>query len=799
MLKNYLKIAWRNLLKNRMFSFINIMGLAIGISCCVLIYLYVQNELSYDRYNEKADRIYRVTSYIRKQSKEETFVPTSPIMSRRIKENFPEVENAVRFQFSSRQLSYDNRKFPEARMTYADSTVFEVFTFPLIAGDPITALKEPYSVVLSETAVKRYFGNADAFGKTMKLSDTINLKVTGIMKDIPRTSHFTFDCAISRSTIGEMARGDTNWVQNDELNWFNCDSYSYLLLKENADPKALQSKVNTLFDKEQLDIKKSYGMWMNAQLQPLTDIHLKSELEHEIKGSEKGDIMYVYIFSATAILILLIACCNFINLSTARSLNRSKEIGLRKVIGAMRGQLIAQFLGESVLFSLIASILSIVFVILAIPLFNSFLATELSLNLSVLWIYLLIIASVGFLSGLYPALLMSSFAPIKSLKGKISHGFADLLFRKGLVVFQFSIAIILIIGTTLILNQLSFIQNAKIGMNKEQLVGITMKGSDREKADVFIKELTRNPKVVAATLNGFNFKGISNITMWPEGFAENEMTSSNVFAVDENFLKVMQIDLAAGRDFSKDFPTDVTEAFIVNEAAVKEFNWKSPKEALGKKIDWGGGKKGKVIGVTKDFNYASLHDEVEPLVIHIFPQWYKFITLRLKTDNLVATMKDIETSWKKISTSGGFEYAFLEDDFNSLYQAEQNMRSVLSAFTLLAVLVACLGLFGLAAFTIKQRFREIGIRKVLGSSSRDIVRLLSKDFLKLVLISIVIASPVAWYGGYKWLQDFAYKANISWWIFIIAGGLALVIAFVTVAFQALRAANANPVKSLRTE
>lgn len=799
MIRNYLKIAWRNLLKNKMFSFINIMGLAIGISGCVLIYLYVQKELSYDKHNEKADRIFRLTSFIQQSSKIDEFVPTSPIMSLRLKENFPEVEKAVRMIFSGRQLSYNNRKFPEAQIMYADSTLFDVFTFPMKEGDPKTALKEPYSVVLTQKAVKKYFGNEDAYGKTMKLSDTINLKVTGILEDIPATSHFSFDCAIARSTLAAMTKNDSTWQQDSEFNWFNCDSYTYLLLAPGTNYKDFEAKANKLFDKEQADLRKNIGMSMNIRMQPLTDIHLKSHLTHEIKSVVNGDITYVYIFSATAILILLIACCNFINLSTARSLNRSKEIGLRKVIGAKRSQLIFQFLGESFLVAVIASILSLLFVALAIPLFNSFIVSNLSMNISVIWIYIGIILSVGFLAGLYPALLMSSFAPIKSLKGKVSHGFVDLLFRKGLVVFQFSIAVVLIIGTNLILNQLSYIQNAKIGMNREKVVGISLKGADQPKGDVFLKELSANPKVVAATLNGFNFKGIANITLLPEGKAGNELTSSNVFSVDENYLKTMQIGLVAGRDFSKDFPSDVREAFIVNEAAVKEFGWKTPKEAIGKRIDWAFGKTGKVIGVVKDYNYASMHDEIKPLVIHIFPQWFNTLTLRLKTDDLAGTMKEIEKTWKKVSVEGAFNYAFLDDDFNSLYKSEENMRSVLGAFTVLAVLVACLGLFGLAAFTIRQRFREIGIRKVLGSSVSGIVTLLSKDFLKLVLISIVIAIPIAWYGGYKWLQDFAYKTSISWVVFFVAGLLAVVIALLTVSILAIKAAKANPVKSIRTE
>lgn len=799
MFKNYLKIAWRNLCKNKLFSFINIFGLAVGISCCILIFLYVQNELSYDAFNERVDRIYRITSIIHQPKKTDCFAPTSPITAERLQQNFPEIKKIVRFSSSKRTISYNNKKFFDATVLYADSTLFDVFTLPMISGNPSKALIAPYSIVLTETAVKRYFGDEPAIGKMMKFSDTLNLLVTGVIKDIPKNSHFKFDCILSRSTVADLNKNNSDWIEGSEKNWFNCDSYSYLLLAGHVDGKVLETKANKFLDKEMVETKKAIGMWINVGIQPLKDIHLHSHLDHEIKGAEQGDITYVYIFSATAFLILLIACCNFINLSTARSLNRSKEIGLRKVIGAMRSQLIFQFLGESVVFSFISCILSLLFILLAIPLFNSFIGTELTLTLNVFWIYLALICCIGFLAGLYPALLMSSFSPIQSLKGKINHGLGDIFFRKGLVVFQFSIAIMLIIGTTLILNQLDFIQHKNLGINKEQVVGIELRGPDQRKGEILLKELSKNPKIIGATLNSFSFKSMSNITLLPEGSAENEVTACNVFSVDENFLSTMKVELVSGRDFSKSFPTDVNEAFIVNEAAAKAYGWKTPKDALGKKIEWAFGKKGKVIGVVKDFNYASLHNGIEPLLIHIFPQWYNTITLRLKTDNLTATMKDLESAWKVSSTENPFKYAFLEDDFNSLYKSEQNMRTVLSAFTFLSVLVACLGLFGLAAFTIKQRFKEIGIRKVLGASIGGVVDLLSKDFLKLVLISIFISSPLAWYASHKWLQDFAYKVDISWWIFLISGAMALLIAFTTVCFQAIRAASTNPVKSLRTE
>lgn len=799
MLKNYFKIAWRNLLRNKLYSLINIIGLAIGVSCCVLIFLYVQYELSYDSYNTKAGRLFRLTTESHEPKKTEHFAPTSPMVSQRIHDNFPEVEQFARLNFSKRSVSYGTAKFYDTRILYADSSLLTMFTFPMLAGDPVKALTAPYSIVLTESAAKKYFGNEPAYGKTMKMSDTIPLQVTGIIRDIPANSHIKFDCILSRTTMSEMNKHNEQWKEENERNWFNCDSYAYILLSEKTDYRKFEPKMNRVIEKEMMELRKSVGMWMNIRLQPVKDIHLKSHLDAEFRGNDNSDIAYVYIFSGTAFLILLIACCNFINLSTARSINRSKEIGLRKVIGAKRMQLVAQFLGESLLFSGIASLLSLLIVLAAIPAFNTFIGVPLSLNLSVFWIYLVIIAAVGILASLYPALLMSSFTPITSLKGKVSHGLADIFFRKGLVVFQFSIAVMLIVGSSLILQQLDFIQHRNIGMNKEQVMGIELRAPDARRGEVILKELSKNPNVVNATLNGFSFKGMANITLLPEGTSENELTSCNVFSVDENFLKTFQIGLVAGRDFSKDFPNDVNDAFIVNETAVKTFGWKTPKEALGKKIQWGGGKEGKVIGVTKDFNYASLRDEINPLLIHIFPPWYNTVTLRLKTNDLPKTLRDIETAWKSVVTESPFKYAFVEDDFNSLYRSERNMRSVLGAFTFLSVLIACLGLFGLAAFTIKQRFREIGIRKVLGSSVSGIVQLLSRDFLKLVLLSILIACPLAWYAMHLWLQDFAFKIEIGWWVFILAGSMALLVAFATVCFQAMKAALANPVKSLRTE
>lgn len=798
MIQNYFKIAWRNLWKNRLYSLINLLGLAIGIGCCALIYLYVSRELSYDAYNEKADRIFRMTTVAYHKDKTDRFAPTSPIMAQKLLDNFPEVERMVRLNVSMRPLSYKDRKFYDMRIYYSDSTLFDVFTLPAVAGDTKQALNKPYSIVITESAARRYFGDAPALGQLMQLSDTVNVQVTAVIKDIPENSHFKFDCFLSRATLRDLMKDNPEW-RDEEQNWFNCNTYSYILLRPGADASKMQPRFNAFMTKDMADVRKAVGMYANIDLQPVRDIYLRSHLDADYKGVKHGDITYVYIFIGSALLILLIACSNFINLSTARSLNRAREIGLRKVIGARRVQLIAQFLGESVLFAFAGALLSWLLVLPGISVFNSLLGTELHFTAGLLWMYLVVIVAVGVLAGVYPALLMSSFAPVRSLKGRVSHHLADVLFRKGLVVFQFSIAIVLIIGTTVVLNQLNYIQNHNIGLNRDQVLNIDLRALGRQQRDVLLKSMQQNPKVVSASLNGFSFKGISNITVLPEGTSEQELKACPVFAADEQFFKTWQVTFVAGRDFSKDFPSDLNEAFIINEAAVKDFGWKSPKEAIGKKIVWAFGKEGKVIGVVKDFNFASLKEEIQPLLVHIFPQWFNGLTLRLKTEQMQGTLAELENAWRSVSPQAPFTYTFADDDFASLYHSEMNMRSVLSAFTVLSVFVACLGLFGLAAFTIRQRNREISIRKVLGSGVSGIVQLLSKDFLKLVLVSVIIAIPIAWYGANSWLRNFAFKTDLHWWTFGIAGAVALFIAFFTVSLQAVKAATANPMNNLRAE
>jgi putative ABC transport system permease protein len=799
MIKNYFKIAWRNLINNKLYSFINIIGLSVGIACCLLIFLYVTSELSFDKFHANATDIYRVALQVNETEKQTKGAATSPIFAPTLSSNFPEIKKAVRIKSMKRELSYDNKKFYDFTAFYADSTFFDVFSFPMIEGDARTALVEPFSIVLTQSSAKKYFGNEPAFGKNMKLSDTITVMVKGIIEDVPANSHLKFDYLVSRSTILDLVKNDSAYIQDYENQWLNLEGFTYILIDSKTDYKVLEGKANALVEKEMTDFKRSTGIWFTVFLQPLTDIHLRSQLEYDLKPSTNSDIKYVYIFSGSALLILLIACSNFINLSTARSLNRSKEIGLRKVVGAGRSQLIAQFLGESVIYVLIACAVSFLFVVVSRPYFNNFTSAPLQLSWQILPAYLIVILVVGILAGLYPAMMMSSFAPIKSLKGHIRHSIQDIIFRKGLVIFQFVIAVVLIVGTITIFRQLNYMQDKNIGLNKEQLLQLQMRGADVRKARTLISEFTRNANVVSASWNNFSFKQLPYITLLPEGRPENEITASAVICADDRFLETYGIELLAGRNFSKDFPADNKESFLVNEASVKEFGWKSPREALGKKIEWGGLKSGKVIGVVKNFNYASLHEEIKPAIIHIYPNWQGFITLRVKTGDLANTLAGIEDTWKNITSGSPFKYSFLEEDFASLYKSEQNMRSILGVFTFLSILVACLGLFGLASFTIRQRNKEIGIRVVLGASVANITKLISADFMKLVFISALIALPAGWFIMNKWLQNFAYRIELSWTFFLLAALVAVFTALLTVSVQAIRAAVNKPVSNLRTE
>ncbi len=795
MLKNYFKTVWRNLQKNKLYSFINITGLSIGIAGCILIFLYIQYEMSYDKFNKNADQVYRLTEILHLPNEDNARAVSSPPMAPLLQAKLPDVLNTVRLSFSGRVLSHNQEKLFDTRIMYADPTLFDVFTFPMIDGNPHVALTNPYSVVLTESAAKKYFGNERALGKTMQLSDTINVTVTGVIKDVPRNAHFTFDAVLSRSTIFQINKED----ESDQ--WYDNNYYTYLLLPPNYPYHLLEPKIKATIDKAMVKSGKETGLWYDFKLQPLTDIHLRSNLNSEINPN--SDITYIYVFSAVAIFILLIACCNFINLSTAKSIQRSKEIGLRKVIGAKRSQLIIQFFSESFLFAITAGVFAIVIILSVLPAFNSFAGKTLSLeyfnNTGLVLAYVLIVLIVGLLAGIYPALLMSSFGPIKAIKRNIKHTWQDILLRKGLVVFQYTIAIILIVGTVLVFRQLEFIQNQKLGLNKEQVLEIPIQNQDAPNDQTLINELRKNPSVIDITRTNFSFKNeLPTIATLYEGAASNEVSSQVTIIADENFLNTFQVQLTAGRNFSALFTTDKDEAFIINETAVKNFGWQTPQQAIGKQIDWGLGKKGKVIGVVKDFNFSSLHSTIKPAIVMMYP-YYDLVAVRIKPQNVTQTITQLKKAWDQTAKNSPFTYSFLDEDFANLYKSEHNMQSVLSLFTVLSIFISCLGLFGLAAYTAERRTKEIGIRKALGASIGGLTGLLAKEFLLLVSVSCIIAFPVAWWLMNNWLKEYAYRTTIQWWMFGLAGLAALLIALITVSFQSIKVAIANPVKSLRTE
>ena len=640
MIKNYLKIALRTLLKNKAFGFINITGLAIGISTCILITLYVLDELNYDRFHEKAERIYRVTEMLHLPKEDRPQAVTSPPMAPWLQTNFAEIQKTVRLGGSSRLITYKDVKLYDTQILYADSAFFDIFTFPMINGNPQKALTQPYSIVLTENAVKKYFGDEEPMGKIMNFSDTLALTVTGVIKNIPSNSHLQFDVLLSRTTIAEMNN------HQPEDNWFNNGLYTYILLPENYNYKELEAKIRPVLEKQMAEEKKRSGLSYDFVFQPLGDIHLKSTIPYDI--GPNGNIKYVYTFSIVAGLILFIACANYINLSTARSLKRAKEVGMRKAIGAQRQQLMAQLIGESLLVTSIAFLLALAVINVTLPSFN--LLTGKTLTFSLLFLQPKAIAitigiflTVGVLAGFYPALFISSFSPISALKNKLSTSKENGSLRKGLVVFQFTISIILIAGTVLIFRQMNFMQHQNLGLNKDQILQLKMRNTIQPKYELIRDEMAKVRGVMGTAVTDFSYgNGISNIAMLPEGANENEITSEAVISVDHDFINTYQIEVVAGRGFSKDFPTDAAEGFIINEAAVKRFNWGTPDQALGKKIDWGLGKKGKIIGVVKNFNFYSLHETVSPLIIHIHPDWYRYVNLKVSASSVKETIALIE-------------------------------------------------------------------------------------------------------------------------------------------------------------
>jgi putative ABC transport system permease protein len=801
MLKNYFLVAWRNLVRNKTFSVINIGGLAIGLAACWLIMLYVSNELSYDRYHNNANRIYRIAQHADWSGGGFNLAVTSPPFAPAFKTSFPEVKEAVRLDMEGGgTITYGEKHIKAEDILFADSSFFRVFSYKFLYGDE-KSLDQPQSIVITKTLAQNLFGNAStATGKTILFGNNSPNLVTGVIEDVPANSHFSF------SAIRRM-------YKTDDTQWGQSYLYTYLLLNKGTDIKKLNAKLVAFSDKNLKPIMESMvgKANYNLELQPLTSIHLRSNLEYEM--SPNGNMRYIIVFSLVAALILIIASINYMNLSTARSSLRVKEIGVRKVNGSSRSQLVSMFLSESVLITFIASMIALLLVKLAMPWFIHFTGKETGIVQPGPWQTIGLFAAfaliTGFLSGIYPAFFLSGFKLIPSLKGQTGKHSGNLRFRQSLVVFQFVITITMIAGSFIIYQQLNYVSKKDLGFNKEQVLTYHLNNEDsRNKIELIKAELLKNPLIESVAAVG-NPIGNNNLNIndyraeEPDGKMGTKDRMSNVLLADEDFVNTMQVKMAAGRNFSKDMSTDKDNVLLINETFAKKEGWAQP---IGKKIQRGNDSLGnpriyQVAGVIKDFNVYSLQHKIEPLIVKLpLSNGDKDnIYVRISNKNMTAGLQHVESVFRKFDPVNPFDYSFLDENFARQYKSEKMQGNLLMTFTVLAILVACLGLFGLVTFTAEQRRKEIGIRKVLGSSVSGIVLLLAKDLVKLVIIAIIIATPIAWITMNKWLEDFAYRINIGWWIFGIAGMIGLLIAFITVSVKATKAAMANPVKSLRTE
>lgn len=797
MIKNYFKTAFRNLWKNKAASFINILGLTIGLSSCLLIGIYIQHELNYDKFQTKGDRIVRVIMAYKfdggTELKKGNF--TSAKVAPRFKQSFPEIESAIRMTNYSRIVLCKEQLINEKSFMYADPSFFDIFSFKLLKGDPANVLKAPNQVVLTESTAKRYFKNENPVGKVLKVgSDTALYQVTGVVQDCPSNSQIKFNFLASWSSLG---------LADEEKTYWDANYTTYFLLKNKESIGSLQAKIAPFMHKEMA----GQGATVNFDLEPFSKIHLYSPYE----GFEPSNsIIYIYILEAVALLMLAIACFTYVNLKTARSMERAREVGVRKVMGAGNAQLFWQFIGESILLCTISTIFSVLATALLLPLFNQL--TEKQLNIdaffSVQFIAgtLTLIVLVSLLAGAYPALILSNFQPAKVLKGSFKNTNSGQWVRKSLIVFQFSISVVLIISTFIMQKQLNYIQSRNLGYDRERVLVLPMDSKMQDKVDLIKHEFKANHNVVNISqctnlptniLSGYNMRS----STMPEG--QQIAVTANV--VDQDFVNTIGLRIITGSNLTRQDLLDVDHKndklnvyhFILNESAARQLGW-TPEQAIGKKMFMGNDRPGYVKAVVRDFNFESMHNPIKPLVL--FPEKRgRELLLKLRGNDLAQTISFLEAKWKELIPYRPFEYHFLDEDFNNIYSSEMRLGKVLTIFSSIAIALACLGLLGLASYTAKQRFKEIGIRKVLGASVGNIAALLSFDFVRLVFLSIMISIPVAWWIMSKWLTSFAYKTDMSWWIFVFAAGTAIVIALATISFQSINAALANPVKSLRSE
>ena len=788
MLKNHIKIALRNVGRNKTFSFINISGLAIGMACCILILLWVQDELSYDRFHRYTDRLGRVVAAVDFAGQRPWAVTEAPL-SQALKEEYPEIAQATRIQLGSQfRVRYGEKQFNETHNIFAEPAFFELFTFPFIRGNPETALNGKRSVVITEKMAQKYFGAEDPLGKTLNFNGKIDFQVTGILQNIPKNSHLQLDFILPFSLLEDLGQ--------DIHNWGNFNFFTYVLLDK-----------NTSFDEASQKIAGYLGMVNPANtaklfLQPMSRIHLYSDFEYDALASNNSDHKYIFIFASIALFVLFIACINFMNLTTARSSSRAKEVAMRKVVGAERKDIIRQFFGESLFFSFIAFSFALALVFLFLPVFNGLSGKQMTMDFTGnIWIsagLMGIALFTGLLSGCYPSLYLSSFQPGNILKRTLSANPKGSVFRKVLVVVQFSLSIILITGTTVVHKQIDHIRNRKLGFDKENLIYMPLVGRIRTDYETVKTEWLRNTNIVSVTassnLPSFGRNWATGNLDW-EGKNPEETILMQGVDVDYDFFATFGMEIKEGRHFSPEFTADENSSVILNETAVDAMGIQSP---VGKRFSIGNWQ-GTIIGIVQDYNFKSLHNKIEPLILVMVNRQLNYMFVRIKSQNMSDTIKFLRSQWERYNPQHPFEYAFVDRLLGNMYRNEERVKTLFNYFTFLAILISCLGLFGLAFYLTEQRTKEIGVRKVLGASVPRIVLMLSKDFLKWVLVANIIAWPAAYYFMDKWLQNFAYRANMEIGLFLLSGTLALIIALLTVSYQSIKAATVNPADSLRYE
>jgi len=791
MLKNYFKIALRNLWRHKAFSILNIIGLAVGMSAAFLIYQYVRFESSYDKFHTKSDHIYRLVADLESTSATLHWSSTSMPMALNLKADYPEVADYVRLNSTNMLIRRGDVKFQEQGTVYADSSLFSIFDFPLLQGDPASALKTPFSVVLSQTTAKKYFGDANPIGQTLLFADSgFHATVTGVMKDLPENSSIKANLFVSMSTRKRFR-------DSLDYRWGNFSIQSYLLLRPGTDPASLQAKLKPFMERHVGEKLKAQQQNYILFLERLKDVYWSTR-----GGFVSGSRSNVYIFSVVGLFLLLIACINFVNLTTARAAERAKEVGIRKVIGALKRQLTGQFLGESLILCLISFVISLGLCALALSLFNQLAGKTISTGVfsqpAYIGTLLLTALVIGLLAGIYPALVLSSFKPIASLKGSFRTSKKGLFLRKSLVIAQFTISISMIIGTVVVYSELNYMRSRDLGFSKDQMLVLDTYNDPHKVA--FRQEISSLPNVQSTAFSGAvpGAGTYGAYTKVENSRGEMQVANLDLTYVDFGFMEQYKMKLVAGRTFSKDIATDTMQAMILNEKAVKLFGYPNAQAAIGRRFDqWG--KKGLIIGVIKDYNFNGLQQEITPLSICLDFNDCNFLSVKVGINNLPATIATIKKKWDQLGPVRPLEYFFLDESFDKQYRSEERFGRLFINFAVLTIFISCLGLLGLSSYSTLQRTKEVGVRRVMGASVGGIVRLLSVDFLKLVLIAFLIAAPIAWYVMGKWLQDFAYRITISWWIFLASGMAAMFIAFATISYQAIRAAISSPVKSLRSE